>query len=405
MNKKSFVQKIVDSGSAATSSEAELRCLRVTNVTAFIGFMVMNLWTVVTTIIGAHSSSILSVFGAIFFSLVIILNWKSKRIFASTWLMITAFTIQLANLYLYGYESGVALFALLYIILPYVIFPRNKRWFAHIFGGLALLDWMILVVFKVKFKPAVNMMSFEIQEQLNAGMIGFSIFGFIWAVAIIVDNAEDSLKLEQEKSDKLLQNILPESIATRLKENPKIIADSFDSVSVLFADLVGFTKLSARLTPEELVEHLNEMFSEFDKLTEKYGLEKIKTIGDAYMVSGGLPTPDSNHVKNIALMALDMQKYMEERNKISDEQLSVRVGIHVGPVVAGVIGVKRFAYDLWGDTVNTASRMESHGIAGKVHVSSAVKEILGDEFVFEARGGIDIKGKGTMETWFLLGRK
>ena len=328
MNEKSFIQKIVDTGSEYTHEEAELRCLRVTNVTAFIGFVVMNLWTLVTTVIGVYSSSILSIIGAIFFSGVILLNQKSKRIFASIWLMITAFTIQLLNLYLYGYESGLTLFALLYIILPYVIFPRNKRWLAHIFGILSFLDWMILVVFKVRFKPVINMMPFRTQEQINAGMIGISILGFIWALSIIVDNAENSLKKEQEKSDRLLHNIFPDPIVMRLKENPKIIADSFDSVSVLFTDLVGFTKLSARLTPEELVEHLNEMFSEFDKLTEKYGLEKIKTIGDAYMVSGGLPTPDSNHVKNIALMALDMQKWHLDVKPVHQARESSLVRYH-----------------------------------------------------------------------------
>ncbi|HLO49756.1 MAG TPA: adenylate/guanylate cyclase domain-containing protein [Kamptonema sp.] len=210
---------------------------------------------------------------------------------------------------------------------------------------------------------------------------------------------------EQEKSERLLLNILPYAIAQRLKQGESTIADSFADVTVMFADLVGFTKLSAHLSPAELVELLNEIFSAFDQLAELYGLEKIKTIGDAYMVVGGLPTPRPDHAEAIAEMALDMQAKIAQMPPKADQTLSIRIGINTGPVEAGVIGTKKFTYDLWGDTVNTANRMESHGIPGAIQVTVATYERLSDKYIFEERGVIPVKGKGDMMTYLLTGRK
>ncbi|USR92206.1 response regulator [Phormidium yuhuli AB48] len=214
----------------------------------------------------------------------------------------------------------------------------------------------------------------------------------------------EKLTIEQGKSERLLLSILPKPIAERLKQNPRTIADSFNDVTVLFADIVGFTKLWSRISPTELVELLNEIFSGFDKLAEKNGLEKIKTIGDAYMVVGGLPIPREDHAEAIAQMALDMQHRMAQFNRGDHEPFSIRIGINTGPVVAGVIGTNKFIYDLWGDTVNTASRMESHGIANTIQVTEATYERLKDSFEFERRGVIDVKGKGKMTTYLLLDR-
>jgi adenylate cyclase len=210
---------------------------------------------------------------------------------------------------------------------------------------------------------------------------------------------------EQEKSEKLLLNILPKAIAERLKQGESTIADSFSDVTVMFADLVGFTKLSARLTPTELVGLLNNIFSNFDQLAEQYDLEKIKTIGDAYMVVGGLPTPRDDHAEAIAEMALEMQSKIGEVATIEQEHLQMRMGIHTGPVEAGVIGTKKFTYDLWGDTVNTASRMESQGIPGRIQVTATTYQCLKDKYIFEERGPIDVKGKGEMITYLLVGKK
>ena len=213
------------------------------------------------------------------------------------------------------------------------------------------------------------------------------------------------LDAAHEQSETLLLNILPAPIAHRLKSGERAIADRFDSVTVLFADIVGFTKLSARTSPEELVQGLNGIFERFDALANKYGLEKIKTIGDAYMVAGGLPERIPDHAERVALFALDILVVMQDEalRTQSGEQVKLRIGIHTGEAVAGVIGTSKFSYDIWGDTVNTASRMESHSEAGKIHVSEEVFEALKEKFVFEERGEMEVKGKGVMRTWFLVG--
>ncbi|NEO57123.1 MAG: response regulator [Okeania sp. SIO3B5] len=215
--------------------------------------------------------------------------------------------------------------------------------------------------------------------------------------------AQEALKFQQQQMEQLLLNILPAKIAKRLQEEQRAIADSFDDVSVLFADLVGFTEFCSNVSPIELVNFLNLIFSKFDQLTKKHCLEKIKTIGDAYMVVGGLLVQQDNHLEAIANMALDMQVSFEHLCDRLGTALTLRIGIHVGPVVAGVIGQTKFIYDLWGDTVNIASRMESSGIAGEVQVTSLVYQRLQKKFVFEQRGKVSIKGKGDMTTYFLKG--
>ena len=217
--------------------------------------------------------------------------------------------------------------------------------------------------------------------------------------------AEAALRLEQEKSDRLLLNILPQPIADRLKQDPSIIADTFAEVTVLFADIVGFTQLSARVSPTELVSLLNEIFSTFDQLAERHSLEKIKTIGDAYMVVGGLPIPRKDHAEAIAQMSLDMLDAISDFSNTHNQDFRIRIGINSGPVVAGVIGIKKFIYDLWGDTVNTASRMESHGKPGCIQVTSTTYQLLQEKYIFESRGAIEVKGKGMMNTYLLQCRK
>lgn len=219
-----------------------------------------------------------------------------------------------------------------------------------------------------------------------------------------INRQRELLRIEGEKSEKLLHNIIPETIADRLKSSPEKIADGFNATTILFSDIVGFTPYSKTVSPEELVSVLNEIFSIFDTLTDKYGLEKIKTIGDAYMVAGGIPSPRDDHAGAIANMALDMQSELEKFNGQNGHTFQIRTGIHSGEAVAGVIGIKKFIYDLWGDTVNTASRMESHGLPGEIQVSEQTYELLKDSFVFDERGEIDVKGKGMMKTYLLKGR-
>jgi adenylate cyclase len=217
--------------------------------------------------------------------------------------------------------------------------------------------------------------------------------------------AEFKLELERQKSEKLLLNILPAPIAQRLKEDNCIIADHFESTTVMFSDIVGFTAMSEKVAPAELVEYLNRMFSAFDDLAEKYRLEKIKTIGDAYMVAGGFPEKRECHAKDVAAMALEMLEVVQRFNIGADRPVSIRIGIHTGPAVAGVIGIKKFAYDVWGDTVNTASRMEASGMPGRIQLSEQAAESLGDDFVIEERGMVELKGKCSMKTSWLVGRR
>ena len=213
---------------------------------------------------------------------------------------------------------------------------------------------------------------------------------------------EAALQREKQKAENLLLNILPAPIAEKLKHEPGVIAEGYDTVTILFADLVKFTELANRTHPQRLVLMLNQIFSEFDRLTIENGLEKIKTIGDAYMVVGGLPEPNPNHAGAIAELALAMQATMNHFNHQYLTDLELRIGMNTGSVVAGVIGMNKFIYDLWGDAVNTASRMESHGLAGKIQVSQTTYELLKHEYLFEERGQIEVKGKGSMKTYWLL---
>jgi len=216
--------------------------------------------------------------------------------------------------------------------------------------------------------------------------------------------AELALTIAKKKSDHLLLNILPLTIIENLKKGQGSAAEKFDSATVLFADIVDFTSLAVKISALELVNFLNQVFSTFDELTEKHGLEKIKTIGDAYMVAGGLPLPKSDHVFAMANMALDMQLAIMNLQTDINHPVKIRIGIHTGPVVAGVIGTKKFIYDLWGDTVNIASRMESLGLPGYIQVTAAIYEQLKEDYLLEERGKISVKGTGDMITYWLKGR-
>jgi adenylate cyclase len=209
----------------------------------------------------------------------------------------------------------------------------------------------------------------------------------------------------QDVAENLLLNILPRSIADKLKANPATIADSFTSASVLFADVVEFTPLAEKLSATRVVEMLDQLFGHFDTLAERYELEKIKTIGDCYMAAAGIPSPRQDHARTLACLALDMQDAVQDGGAMGSLGFQLRIGINSGPVVAGVIGRKRFLYDLWGDAVNTAGRMQTESAPGRTQVTRSTYELLKDEFVLEPRGTIPIKGKGDMETWYLLSRR
>jgi adenylate cyclase len=224
----------------------------------------------------------------------------------------------------------------------------------------------------------------------------------VWYALREIERAELAMEEEYGRSESLLANILPASIATRLK-NPAttIIADKYDDASVLFADIAGYTERASETTPADLVEFLNRLYTEFDRLVEKHGLEKIKTSGDCYIVVSGVPEPRHDHLEALACLALNMGDAIEGLKDQVGQDVPIRIGMGVGPVVAGVVGTRRFFYDVWGDAVNVASRMESSGAEGRIQVPQQIYERLNDNFVFEPRGDVDIKGKGVMRTWFL----
>ena len=216
---------------------------------------------------------------------------------------------------------------------------------------------------------------------------------------------KELLEIEKDKSERLLLNILPKAIAERLKLGERTIANGHPVVTVMFADLVGFTALSRRTPPADLVGILNAIFTAFDLLAERYHLEKIKTIGDSYMLAGGIPLPRDDHAQAVADIAIEMIATLDRLNAANGTDLKIRVGINTGPIVAGVIGKRKFTYDLWGDTVNLASRMESSGLPGMIHVSESTQQALRDDFVLEARGNTHCKGIGEVPTYFLKARK
>ncbi len=214
----------------------------------------------------------------------------------------------------------------------------------------------------------------------------------------------EALSQEQAKTEQLLLNILPRKIALRLKAGEEHIADAFPNVSVLFADMVGFTAMSRTMTPAALVEVLGDLFSRFDLITERHGLEKIKTIGDCYMLAGGVPEPSDDHAHAVMDAALEMCSALEQMRERTGGALRMRIGVHSGPIVAGVIGLRKFTYDLWGDTVNVASRMESTGAPGRIHVSAITADLIRNDFQLESRGSIEVKSLGQVETFFVNGR-
>ncbi len=218
-----------------------------------------------------------------------------------------------------------------------------------------------------------------------------------------IEKQHEELKLEKHKSDDLLRNILPQEVADELKANGTTAAKHYDNVTVLFTDFVNFTKAGERMSPQELIDELHACFKAFDDVMGKYGIEKIKTIGDAYLAVCGLPTSDTLHAEHMLQAAVEINAFMADRmaNLGAERTFRIRIGVHSGSVVAGIVGVKKFAYDIWGDTVNTAARMEQHGEAGKINISQTTYELVKDKFTCEYRGEVEAKGKGVMKMYFV----
>jgi guanylate cyclase len=321
--------------------------------------------------------------------------------FAVTGSILIAFLIAfvtgtIANIYAhvalggYAYSGALLLFGIAFISVAALLLGKNTAVIAGLSYAtvgviLGLLEGSLRAR-RVPPDPTMTTIQFVVV-----------LVGSINIVAPLIVYFMGRLRHEHERAEGLLLNVLPGVVAAELKETGSTTAQRFDEVSVLFADIVGFTPLSATMEPEELVDRLNEVFTYFDTLAERYGVEKIRTIGDTYMVAAGVPVPTHDHAHALAAMGLDMLAYAAQG------PLSFRIGINSGPAVAGVIGTRKFQYDIWGDTVNTASRMESHGEPGRIQISDATYHLIREDFATTYRGPIEVKGKGILTTWWLDG--
>ena len=293
--------------------------------------------------------------------------------------------------------SGVVLWSLI-CPLGAMLFdePRHApRWF---------LAFISLVALSGLLQPYVRLAN-NLSSELVIFFFAMNLIAVGSLVFMMVFYFVGQKNAFQEKSEALLLNILPKEIAAILKNESRTIADHYNEASVLFADMVGFTPLSAELPPVEMVEMLNEVFSFFDSLLDKYSVEKIRTIGDSYMVASGVPRRRPDHAQALARMALEMRDYISTHTFRNGHHLSFRIGINSGSMIAGVIGRRKFVYDVWGDAVNVASRMESHGVGGAVQITQTTYELIKDEFVCEPRDTVNVKGKGEMEVWLVMSAK
>ena len=270
---------------------------------------------------------------------------------------------------------------------------------------LLFLAFLMLTVLSGLIDPLLSRHATSLPQGFISAFFVLNFAGVATIVYVLLQYFMNERARAQEQSEALLLNILPAPIAERLKSRPGVIADSFNEVTILFADIVNFTSMVAELTPAQVISLLDDIFSAFDTLVEQHRLEKIKTIGDAYMVVGGLPEPRLDHATATAEMALGMIEAVRAYRRRTDIPVHVRIGMNTGPVTAGVIGRRKFIYDIWGDAVNVASRMESSGLADVIQTTDTTFALLNEEYHFEVRTDVDIKGKGRVTTYLLLGRK
>ena len=363
-----------------------------------LGFVYLEMWEMFWLDVSIWIGYSVLFIGVAFFGI----SFKTCR----SWMLILGLLITGVPSMYYGIDTIVTLHMVFVPLAMILLFSRRERKQFFQYMGVTILVFCMVIAWNGFYGPmfVVPAETFRIFNTIVA--LDSMFISLYFAYFFFTENTQykDLLANEREKSDHLLLSIFPETIAAQLRNSNQSVADSFDNVTIVFADIVGFTEYASTMSASELVAMLDEIFSEFDALVDKYGIEKIKTIGDAYMAVGGLPDPDAQHCQKVANMAIEINeiiktKYAEKYN------LKLRIGIHTGKAVAGVIGNKKFSYDLWGDSVNIASRFEASGHPEKIHITEAVKNNLGDDFMFQDCGEIMIKGKGMMKSYFLKGKK
>jgi len=356
-------------------------------------------------------ASLLLLFVAHGLFIAIVLLWNKLRLYllARVWFAVAATSFLSTYQVLMGTGSRWDVFLVVCIFLQCLMFPATqRRWMYVVMIFTGICFFAVDFALQVPPKGIMQNLSADYWTMEMAGnLAGFLFCGIaMGSVAFqVINRAERNLAIERDRSDRLLTNILPVPIAERLKQSHDLIADDFDESTVLFADIVGFTQYTETVSPQQLIGLLNSVFTEFDDLSQKHRAEKIKTIGDAYMAVAGVPIRSTNHAEQMAAMALEMQQVIERHNSDTGQTLQIRIGLHSGPVVAGVIGKQKFAYDLWGDTVNTAARMESHGMPGEIQVTPATHALLESNYRFVERGIINIKSKGPIKVYLLKGKR
>jgi adenylate cyclase len=386
---------------------SEARYVVLANIIALVGVLFTLGFVPFLAFTGWWMYPVLQILYATGYLPVLWLNHRGRRLAATTWLLLGGHLLAVLQVLIEGVGFDVQLFFMLHAVLPFLLVPPGHGARMIALSVLAGVDLVIVLVFGDRLPqlgPAIAAEDLRVLRPVLASGLFATLAMCAYYARRATLIAEAALDHAHQRSEELLLNILPGTIAHRLKRQTGTIADGFTDVTVLFADIVGFTNLSARLPPARIVGMLDELFCKFDDLATRLGLEKIKTIGDCYMIAGGLPEPRPDHAEAVAEMGLEILRIMSEYSAQLNEEITVRIGINTGPVVAGVIGKRKFIYDLWGDAVNTASRMESHGVPGTVHLSAASQRLLEGKYRMTPRGTIEVKGKGAMETWFLHGR-
>jgi class 3 adenylate cyclase len=384
----------------------ERRRIRLTNQSAVIGTVSVGGFAIYYALGGPafRSALITNIVAMGVLVVALVLSHRGARTLSRVAVLLPVNVVVLVASMVVGGRVGFVYYFFLFAAVAFLLF--EDQWAFKWAFALASTGACVYVRLYAPRDDASAVITGDVAETLDLTSAVTVIFTVIFIVHLFTRDttlAEARLAEEHERSERLLLNILPAQISARLKGSDKPIADGFADVTVLFADIVGFTELSQELTPESLVEMLNHIFSAFDDLAERHHLEKIKTIGDCYMVAAGLPDLRADHTEAIARMALGMREELERVNRLTGRSLRIRIGIHTGPVVAGVIGKRKFIYDMWGDTVNTASRMESSGVAQEIQITRTVYDRLVGKFEMEARGTIKVKGKGEMQTYLLKG--
>ncbi len=387
-------------------SERASRRRRVLDVTAMISAAISAFFGIQGLLIGQDWwVTVLNLGSAAIFVMIPRLCGMGELVAPVVFFVISYFTITVLCVYL-GTGSGLQFYFVVAAAIVLVILGSDHIVLASILAAIGAATVVLLEFFVPNDTGTQPPWAFKVSFTLTVITAWILVVATIWFALRELRRTREAMEAEYERSEQLLTNILPASIAERLKDPSRnIIADKYDDASILFADIADYTKRASDTTPSDLVRFLDRLYTDLDLLVDKHGLEKVKTSGDSYMVVSGVPEPRPDHIEALACLALDMAEAVADLKDPNGRAVPLRIGLAAGPVVAGVVGARKFFYDVWGDAVNVASRMETTDVEGRIQVPQDVYERLNHDFVLEERGGVDIKGKGVMHTWYLVARR